>query len=212
MTTRYSIITVDPDEARQSQYLALRHVSREVDPSAPETKRLVEGLFECLEEGPIRGVGLSAPQVGILARIFVVNIREQRKRTYRAPGEVDPSDSTEQTPSDFSPIRMAVINPVLTELSVDKENDYEGCLSIPGYRGPVPRHKRLRVQGYDENGSQIDMIVEDFVARVFQHEIDHLDGILYVDRMEPDDIIEIAPMPVPLPPPEPENLDQEKSA
>jgi peptide deformylase len=194
--TRYSIITIDPDDVRSGKNLALRAVSHEVDPLSPDTQRVIAGLFDLLENGPQKGVGLAAPQVGILSRIFVVNIKALRKPAYTDPDA--PSITDEPPLHDPTPLRMAVVNPVFSELSEDKVKDYEACLSIPGYRGAVPRHHRLRVQAFNEHGEAIDMIVEGFVARVFQHEYDHLEGILYLDRMDSKNPLEIPPPPDPV--------------
>lgn len=193
MPTRYSIITVDPDDVRSGKNLALRAVSQEVDPLSPDTQRVIAGLFDLLENGPQKGVGLAAPQVGILSRIFVVNIK-----SLRSPSYTDPDAPTiPEMVHDPTPLRMAVVNPVFTELSPQKVKDYEACLSIPGYRGAVPRHHRLRVQAFNERGEAVDMVVEGFVARVFQHEYDHLDGILYLDRMDSKNALELPPPPEP---------------
>jgi len=190
MSTPYNVITVDPDEARHSPWLSLRQVSKAVDPHSAATRRMIEKLFECLNNWPQKGVGLSAPQVGLLARVFVVNIPAARRQAAE-PAEVLPGTPP---PPPLPPIRMAVINPTLTELSEDMEKAVEGCLSIPEVRGAVPRHTSLRLQGIDEHGQPIDLRVTGLVARVFQHEYDHLDGILYIDRMEPGDPLE-APRP-----------------
>src|SRR4051794_30349346 len=145
MSPRYTIINVSPDEARTGHYLALRKVSEPVDPDAPETRQIVAALFDCLENGPVKGRGLAAPQVGILARIFVVNIPNLREITYQVNGQVQPIIRTEPPLTYNFPIRMAVINPVLTDLSPELDKDYEACLSIRGVRGPVPRHRKLRL-------------------------------------------------------------------
>ncbi len=79
--------------------------------------------------------------------------------------------------------RTVLVNPVLTPLSPELEEDWEGCLSVPGMRGRVPRHTRLRYTGVDERGQAIDRTVDGFHARVVQHEVDHLDGVLYPMRV-----------------------------
>jgi peptide deformylase len=192
MPPRYTIINVSPDEARTGQYLALRQVSQPVDPYAPETKAIIEALFDCLENGPVKGRGLAAPQVGILARIFVVNIPNLRPKSYGIDPNAPPiAETRTDPPLDYTfPIRTAVINPVITDLTGDTDKDYEACLSIRGVRGPVPRYRKIRVTGFNELGKPIDMVLDDSVARVFQHEADHLDGILYVDRMGTSDELE----------------------
>lgn len=112
------------------------------------------------------GVGLAAPQIGVNLRVVIFEV-EQNPRYPDA-------ETVPQT---------VLINPVLTPLSDDEEDGWEGCLSIPGMRGLVPRHTRLRYQGRDEYGALIDRTVSGFHARVVQHECDHLNGILYPMRI-----------------------------
>ncbi len=112
------------------------------------------------------GVGLAAPQIGISLRVIIFEVN--------ANPRYPDAESVPQT---------VLINPVLTPLSEAMEEDWEGCLSVPGMRGLVPRYTRLRYQGYDEKGGVIDRTVSGFHARVVQHECDHLEGILYPMRM-----------------------------
>ena len=112
------------------------------------------------------GVGLAAPQIGESVRVVIFGF-ERSDRYPDAP-------AVPQT---------VLINPVLTALGSEEEDGWEGCLSVPGMRGLVPRQLRLRYQGYDEHGRAIDRSVEGFHARVVQHEVDHLDGVLYPMRM-----------------------------
>lgn len=112
------------------------------------------------------GVGLAAPQIGINLRIVIFCVD---KNPRYPDAEVVPE--------------TVLINPVITPLSDTKEEDWEGCLSVPGMRGLVPRYTRLRYQGRDETGAVIDRTVKGFHARVVQHECDHLDGILYPMRI-----------------------------
>jgi peptide deformylase len=115
------------------------------------------------------GVGLAAPQVGVLWRLFIVDLQ---------------SREPEQPP-------LVLVNPTFTEMSDEVEQGTEGCLSIPGYHSDkVPRSRLVRVEGYDHNLEPIKLDVKDYLARVFQHEYDHLDGILYIDRLASmDDLI-----------------------
>jgi peptide deformylase len=114
-----------------------------------------------------QGVGLAAPQISQLKRIIIVASR--------------PSSRYPNAPL-MSPTVM--INPVFENLSNDKEKDWEGCLSIPGIRALVPRYKTIRVNYSDEQGNLVERQLDGFVARVFQHEADHLDGKVYLDRVE----------------------------
>jgi peptide deformylase len=112
------------------------------------------------------GAGLAAPQIGESLRLVIFGF-EHNERYPDAPA-VPPT---------------VLVNPTLTPLDTDMEEDWEGCLSVPGMRGLVPRFSRLRYRGFDVRGDIIDRTVDGFHARVVQHEVDHLDGILYPMRM-----------------------------
>lgn len=112
------------------------------------------------------GVGLAAPQIGVDLRVVIFEV-----------------NSNPRYPDAETVPQTVLINPVLTPLSEAMEEGWEGCLSVPGMRGLVPRHTHLRYQGRDEYGAIIDRTVSGFHARVVQHECDHLDGILYPMRI-----------------------------
>src|SRR4030067_964112 len=114
----------------------------------------------------LNGAGLAAPQIGVGLQVVIFGVEQNP----RYPQVEDIPDTV-------------LINPVLTPLSDELEEDWEGCLSLPGLRGMVPRHARLRYQGFDEKGNPIDRSVDGFHARVVQHECDHLLGILYPMRI-----------------------------
>ena len=114
----------------------------------------------------LNGAGLAAPQIGVPLRVVLFEVT----RNPRYP-------QAEAIPRTF------LVNPVLTPLDDAMEDGWEGCLSVPGLRGKVPRYRRLRYQGHDLQGRPIDRTVEGFHARVVQHEVDHLDGILYPMRI-----------------------------
>ncbi len=128
-------------------------------------KNLIEDMQDTMHS--LNGAGLAAPQIGVSLRVVIFGV----KRTPRYP-------DAEEVPY------TVLINPKLTFLDEDMENGWEGCLSVPGMRGLVPRFKKLRYQGYDLNYNLIDRTVSDFHARVVQHECDHLDGILYPMRIK----------------------------
>ena len=112
------------------------------------------------------GAGLAAPQIGVSQRVVIFGV-----------------DHNPRYP-DAEPVPFTVlVNPKLTFLTREVEQDWEGCLSVPGMRGVVPRYTKLRYTGFDEHGNPIDRVAEGFHARVVQHEVDHLDGILYPQRM-----------------------------
>jgi peptide deformylase len=114
----------------------------------------------------LSGAGLAAPQIGVSLRVVIFELKENPRYPHLAPVPY-----------------TVLINPVLTPLSEEQDEGWEGCLSVPGMRGLVPRYRRLRYQGVDVRGEPIDRTVEGFHARVVQHEVDHLDGILYPQRV-----------------------------
>lgn len=129
-----------------------------------ELAELIADMFDTMAaEG---GVGLAAPQIGVGLRVVIFGF-EHSQRYPDAP-----------------PVPMTIlVNPVITPLSDDLEDGWEGCLSVPGLRGVVPRHTRIRYQGFTPDGAPIDRVAEGFHARVVQHECDHLDGTLYPMRV-----------------------------
>lgn len=131
----------------------------------PELHALVVDLLDTMRAND--GAGLAATQIGVALRVVVFEL----ERNPRYP--------------DAEPVPLTVlVNPELTSLGDERELGWEGCLSVPGLRGLVPRYKRLHYRAYDEFGKPIDRSVDDFHARVVQHECDHLDGILYPQRIE----------------------------
>jgi peptide deformylase len=130
----------------------------------PELADLLTDMRDTMRH--LNGAGLAAPQVGVGLRVVIFGFEENP----RYP-EADPVPFT------------VLINPRLTPLSEALEDGWEGCLSVPGMRGLVPRYRELRYTGFDAAGHPIDRSVKDFHARVVQHEVDHLDGILYPRRI-----------------------------
>jgi len=143
----------------------LWRVSRPVEEfDTPALHELVADMFETMHAAG--GAGLAAPQIGVDLRLVIFGF-----------------ESSPRYP-DAEPVPPTVLlNPVLTPLTDDEEESWEGCLSVPGMRGVVSRVSRLRYQGFDQFGTPIDRSVEGFHARVVQHEYDHLDGVLYPMRM-----------------------------
>jgi peptide deformylase len=131
----------------------------------PELHALLKDMDDTMQAA--NGAGLAAPQIGVDLQVVVFGSGEVNPRYPDAP--VVPY--------------TVLINPVLTPLGDEEEEGWEGCLSVPGLRGVVPRFKRLRYQGLDETGHAIDRTVEGFHARVVQHECDHLMGVLYPMRV-----------------------------
>lgn len=118
---------------------------------------LLDDLFDTMYEG--NGCGLAAPQVGILRQMCVVDIGDENQYVF--------------------------VNPVITEME-GEQTDSEGCLSLPGYIGTVTRAKHIKVRAFDENMEEFEMEANDFLARAIQHEIDHLHGHLYTEKVEGD--------------------------
>jgi peptide deformylase len=114
----------------------------------------------------LSGAGIAAPQIGVDLRVVIFELRENPRYPHVAPVPY-----------------TVLVNPVLTPLGNEEDEGWEGCLSVPGLRGLVPRFRRLRYQGFDLHGTPIDRSVEGFHARVVQHEVDHLDGILFPQRV-----------------------------
>jgi peptide deformylase len=136
------------------------------DPRAPEIGRLVQDMMETLED--VGGAGLAAPQVHVPLRVVLFSV--PMERILEEPGA--------------EPVPLTVlINPVVTPLTQETELGWEGCLSVPGLRGVVPRWTKVRYTGVTLDGDPIDREALGFHARVVQHECDHLDGILYPMRM-----------------------------
>lgn len=145
----------------------LRQVAAPVaDPAALHIKSLVADMIETLED--IGGAGLAAPQVHVSERVVIFKV---------------PAERTTGRPLDVPAELVAIVNPVIEPIGVDREIGWEGCLSVPGLRGAVPRFARIRYRGATPDGGAIDREVEGFHARVVQHECDHLDGVLYLQRM-----------------------------
>lgn len=143
----------------------LREKAKPVEKTGtPELRALVADMKETMAAK--NGAGLAAPQIGVSQRVVIFGV--QKNPRYPDADEV--------------PFTV-LVNPKLVMLTREVESDWEGCLSVPGMRGVVPRYTKLRYTGTDEEGNPIDRVAEGFHARVVQHECDHLDGILYPQRM-----------------------------
>jgi peptide deformylase len=131
---------------------------------SPELKTLLTDMQDTMRD--LNGAGLAAPQIGAGLRVVIFGFE----------------DNPRYPDADSVPFTI-LINPQLTPLSEVQDEGWEGCLSVPGMRGLVPRYRELRYTGFDADGNPIDRTVKDFHARVVQHEVDHLDGILYPRRI-----------------------------
>jgi peptide deformylase len=128
-------------------------------------QKLVDDMIDTMAE--YHGVGLAAPQVHESLRLFVASIDAHEDEDDDAP----------------PPPPIAIINPEIIVVGSDVVEDWEGCLSIPDIRGRVPRAREIKVRALDRKGERIEIAVQNFPARVIQHETDHLDGVLFFDRM-----------------------------
>lgn len=129
-----------------------------------ELRALIEDMQDTMQAAG--GVGLAAPQIGVGWQLVIFGF-----------------ESSVRYPDAETVPQTILINPLITPLDEATEDGWEGCLSVPGLRGLVPRYRAIRYQGYDENGQPIDRTVSGFHARVVQHECDHLQGMLYPMRM-----------------------------
>jgi len=139
----------------------LRKKARKVTEFNPEIHQLIENMVETMRQAP--GVGLAAPQVNVPLRVIVVEYGDEEN---------------EEIPSRL----FAVVNPEITRASQEMATGVEGCLSIPGFVGEVERMESITVKGQNRFGQPMRIKANGWLARIFQHEIDHLDGILFTDR------------------------------
>jgi peptide deformylase len=137
----------------------LRRRADEIEAPDAELDRLIDDMFETMYDAP--GIGLAAPQIGISRRLIVVDVNEP----------------------DVKP--FALLNPRIVESGATRAKDEEGCLSIPGVSGVVDRPLTVVVEGLDRAGNPVRIEAEAMLARCLQHEIDHLDGVLFIDRLSP---------------------------
>jgi peptide deformylase len=133
--------------------------------ASPELDALIADMFDTMHAAG--GVGLAAPQIGVDLQLVIFGF-----------------DQSDRYPDAPAVPRTILLNPVITPLSEEREEGWEGCLSVPGLRGAVPRYVAIRYQGMDPQGNPIDRVAEGFHARVVQHECDHLIGRLYPSRIE----------------------------
>jgi peptide deformylase len=142
----------------------LRQVALPVSRFDAQLAALVADMDDTMRH--LSGAGIAAPQIGVGARVVIFELQDNPRYPH------------------ISPVPYTVlVNPTLTALTQEESEGWEGCLSVPGMRGRVPRITRVRYQGFDLNGAPIDRTVEGFHARVVQHEVDHLDGILFPQRV-----------------------------
>jgi peptide deformylase len=142
----------------------LRAVAAPVTRFDEELASLVADMDDTMRE--LSGAGIAAPQIGVSLRVVIFELQDNPRYPHLTPVPY-----------------TVLVNPELTPLGTEEDEGWEGCLSVPGMRGLVPRLRRLRYRGCDAQGRPIDRTVEGFHARVVQHEVDHLDGILFPQRV-----------------------------
>jgi len=157
MTLRPIITTDDP---------RLRRRAHAVDRVTDDLQTLIDDMVETMRAAP--GVGLAATQLGVRQRVIVVEYPPES------------ADDEEETPAKL----YVVVNPEITRRSTETVTAAEGCLSIPGYMGDVERNASVTVRGLNRRGKPFQLKARGWTARIFQHEIDHLDGVLFIDRAE----------------------------
>ena len=152
-------MTVDPQALSLVLHPApvLKEVAETVDPKDKDVQAVAQSMIKIMREH--RGAGLAAPQVGLSWRVFVTH---------------DPNDPEHA---------LTWINPTLESVGDEVSTEEEGCLSIPEIRGNIRRSVAIRIKGFDENGEPIEIMSDEMIARVWQHENDHLDGVLIIDKM-----------------------------
>ena len=155
------------------EHPALRQKARRVKHFGEALQKLADDMVETVRAAP--GVGLAATQIGVIERVFVAELPED---------EEDPQSGK----------LFILVNPEIVKASAEEEEREEGCLSIPGYVGDVRRATWVTIKGQDVKGREIRVKAYDMLARVFQHEMDHLDGVLLLDRVDsPDKIRRVQP-------------------
>jgi peptide deformylase len=153
-----------------SEDSVLRQKAKKVKKIEASTQKLIDDMIETMRDAP--GVGLAAPQVGVSLRVIVVELPED---------EDDPQGGT----------KLQLVNPEIMKSDGEQIGE-EGCLSIPGYVGVVKRKMNLTVKGQNRKGKEVKVNASGYLARVLQHEIDHIDGILFTDRLEsPEDLFRL---------------------
>ncbi len=168
MTIRPIVFSDDP---------LLRRKSRRVRRVTPATQQLIDDMIETMRAA--NGIGLAAIQVGVPERVVVVQV----------PPERDPEQESEDEENPDRGQLYVVVDPKLSAKSREIEDGIEGCLSIPGWIGEVARHSSVTIRGLDRQGQKVRIKADGLLARVFQHEIDHCEGVLFTDHIEDPDKI-----------------------
>lgn len=148
----------------------LRKKAKEVGKIDSKVKKVIEQMTLALESSEIEGLALAAPQIGESMRIILVQVKERRDRDNKIIQKAIPL--------------TAYINPIITKYSKERTVLEEGCLSVPYYYGPVERPKKIRFEAISISGKPVKKSTGEILAKIIQHEVDHLDGILFIDRVK----------------------------
>lgn len=148
----------------------LREKAKEVEKIDDKVKKIIENMIQALESSEIEGLAIAAPQIGESVRVVIIRVNEQR-------------DDDGKIVQKEIPL-TAYINPVITKFSKEKSTLEEGCLSLPYYYGPVERPKKIKFEALSLEGEKIRKNTAGILAKIIQHEVDHLDGILFIDHMK----------------------------
>jgi peptide deformylase len=151
----------------------LRRKAKPITKFDKDLQTLIDDMIETMREAP--GVGLAAPQVNVSQQLAVIEYAEDED-------DEDETEDAEENPKPAKPKQLfVIINPEIVKTSEEKVNGIEGCLSIPGLVGEVERHEAIQVKALNRYGKPVKLKVDGWLARIFQHEIDHLNGVLFTD-------------------------------
>jgi peptide deformylase len=164
-TSRHNSMTRILEIAQLGSPVIRERAAEVTDVHDPQLQALIDDLFATVADE--NGMGIAAPQVSVSKRIIILSPKPNARYPY-AP-TMEPT---------------AMLNPEMTWGSPEMDKDWEGCLTVPGLRGLVPRHRAIRIRYQTREGVQIETEYDGFLARVFQHEVDHLDGLVFLDRVE----------------------------
>lgn len=172
MSLRHIVTLPDP---------VLRRKAHPVAAFDADLQTLVDDMIETMRDAP--GVGLAAPQVGISDRLIVVEYAEPPEEPPAPEGDSDVDNDSHTEPVEApKPKLYVMVNPEIVKSSAEMVSGVEGCLSIPGLVGEVERHSMVHVKGFNRRGQPMKVKAEGWLARIFQHEIDHINGVVFPDR------------------------------
>jgi peptide deformylase len=168
-------------EILTSEHPVLRQKAKKVKRVDASIQKLIDDMFDSMHDA--HGLGLAAPQIGVSARVFVIETTKDD-----VDDTIEAESREKRRRVKYSGQRIALVNPEIVKAEGEQIGE-EGCLSIPGYVGIVRRAEKVIVKGLNRNGKEVKLTGEGLLARAFQHEIDHLDGILFTDRLDkPEDL------------------------